>query len=276
MFFPDGLEDEDEYDSEEDPDFDYDEEDYYHHHGFDDLYDDVGDDYDYDVWGIQDQWTYVKNHEIVLCEYSPENKDGGEDITVPDVLKVAVMTTKLVDALKLRLGSEEEDSFRLRAVEVSSQLGGEEKVEQLHNNAKVMKKSVMKSLKRSLSELLPLSLEEHILENILGYLNLYDEETNQAWRLEIPEEDYPILTTIYLSLTQIYCKMRAWLFNTGPSDGPLTPEAIDQLQEVVSEFSEREDSRDQVEKGDKVGEEENKVKEEGNKVEEEGNQLERI
>lgn len=272
MFFPDGFEDDDEYDSEEDPDFDYDEVDYYHqyhHHGFDDLYDDVGDDYDYDVWGIQDQWTYVKNHEIVLCEYSPENKDGGEELTVPDVLKVAEMTMKLVDALKLRLGSEEEDIFLLTAEEVSSQLGGEEKVEQLHNSAKEMKKSVMKSLKRSLSELLPLSLEEHILENILGYLNLYDEETNQAWRLEIPEEDYPILTTIYLSLTQIYCKMRAGLFNTGPGDGPLTPEAIDQLQEVVSEFSEREDSRDQVEKGDKVGEEENKV-------EEEGNQLERI
>ena len=107
--FPAGFEDEyddvEEYDVE---DYDYDEEDYYHHHGFDDLYDDVGEDYDYDVWNIQDVGTYVCAHEMSLVEYSPENKEA-EDSTVLDVLKVAEMTIKLVDALKLRLDREEMD-----------------------------------------------------------------------------------------------------------------------------------------------------------------------
>ena len=115
MIFPDGFEDEDEYDVadeeiDSDPDFDYDEEDYYHHHGFDDLYDDVGEDYDYDVWHIADLWTYVKDHEMVLYEYSPESKEA-EDSTVLDVLKVAEMTIKMFDAHKLRLDSELMDRY---------------------------------------------------------------------------------------------------------------------------------------------------------------------
>ena len=110
MYFPEGFDDEDEYDGEDDLAFDYDEEDYYHHHGFDDLYDDVGEDYDYDVWQIEDPLVNVQDHEILLYEYSPETK-GVEDSTVVDVLKVADMTIKLVDALKLRLGSEEMDRY---------------------------------------------------------------------------------------------------------------------------------------------------------------------
>ena len=108
MYFPEGFDDEDEYDSEDDPSF-YEDEDYYHHHGFDDLYDDVGEDYDDDIWQqIHDHWFYVQVHEMFLYEYSPEAKEA-EDSTVLDVLKVADMTIKLVDALKLRLGSEEMD-----------------------------------------------------------------------------------------------------------------------------------------------------------------------
>ena len=52
----------------------------------------------------------TKDHEMVLYEYSPENKDA-EDSTVLDVLKVAEMTIKMVDALKLRLGSELMDRY---------------------------------------------------------------------------------------------------------------------------------------------------------------------
>ena len=112
MIYPVGFEDEDEYDGEydEEEDFDYDEEDYFHHPGFDDLFDDVGEDYDYDVWRIQDLWIYVKDHEMILCEYSPESKEV-EGSTVLDVLKVAEMTIKLVEALKLRLDSEERDRY---------------------------------------------------------------------------------------------------------------------------------------------------------------------
>ena len=111
MYFPEGFDDEDEYDGEDDLDFDYDEEDYYHHHGFDDLYDDVGEDYDYDVWHIEDQEFYVQDHEIALYEYSPETILV-EDSTVLDVLKVSDMTIKLVEALKLRLGLDSEEMDR--------------------------------------------------------------------------------------------------------------------------------------------------------------------
>ena len=107
MYFPEGFDDEDEYDSEDDLASVYDLEDYYHHHGLDDLYDDVGEDYDYDVWH---PLVNVQDHEILLYEYSPETK-GFEDSTVVDVLKVADMTIKLVDALKLRLGSEEMNRY---------------------------------------------------------------------------------------------------------------------------------------------------------------------
>ena len=116
MYFPEGFEHGYVYDydgeDEDDPEDDYDEEDYYHHHGFDDLYDDVGEDYDY-LWHwhiYDDQWTAVKDHEIFLFEYSPESKEEEEPRLV-DVLMLAEMTIKLVDALKLRLSSEEMDRF---------------------------------------------------------------------------------------------------------------------------------------------------------------------
>ena len=51
--------------------------------------------------------------------------------------------------------------FQRVAEGVSRQLGGVEKVDQLHINAKEVKKIAMKSIKRSLSEVLPVSLEEH-------------------------------------------------------------------------------------------------------------------
>ena len=111
MYFPEGFDDEDKYDGEDDLDIDYDEEDYYHHHGFDDLYDDVREDYDYDVWHIEDQEDYVQDHEIVLYEYSPETILV-EDSTVLDVLKVSDMTMKLVDAVKLRLRLDSEETIR--------------------------------------------------------------------------------------------------------------------------------------------------------------------
>ena len=162
----------------------------------------------------------------------------------------------------------------MRADEVSSELGGDEKADQLHNIAKEMKKFAMTSLKRSLSEVLPVSLEEHILENILGYLKMDDEDDEEASWLETSEEDKAILTPIYFSLSQIYCSMRGGLFNTGPGHG-LTPEAIDHLRCLMSDFSEREKNKDQVEEGDN---EEGEIKDEGagNQVGQKENQLEKI
>ena len=105
-------------------------------------------------------------------------------------------------------------TYKEIAVEISSQLGGGEKVEQLHNNAKEAKKIALKSLRNSLSEVLPWSLEEHLLDNILGHLNLLEEEeeANESWRLEIAEEEKPGLSSLYLHLSQIYSQIRTNLF----------------------------------------------------------------
>ena len=123
----------------------------------------------------------------------------------------------------------------MKAAIVSSQIGGEEKVEQLQNNARPAKKIAMKSLRKSLSEVLQVSLEEHILDNILGHLNLLDEEANDYWRLEIADEDIPGLSSLYLHLSQIYNEMKNGLF-WYCGNAYLTPAPIDQLEKTVSEL----------------------------------------
>ena len=64
---------------------------------YDDDYDEPDNDYDYVV---------LQGHELLLDQYRPETT-AAEDSSVVDVLKVADMTIKLVDALKLRLNSAE-------------------------------------------------------------------------------------------------------------------------------------------------------------------------
>ena len=73
-------------------------------YAFDDFNDDYGDDYEPDY---EDE-DVLQDHELFLYEYSPEAKEA-EDSTAVDVLKVADMTIKLVDALKLRLNRAEMD-----------------------------------------------------------------------------------------------------------------------------------------------------------------------
>ena len=81
-------------------------------------------------------------------------------------------------------------------------------MEELIINAREAKKIAMKSLRKSLAEMLPWSLEDHLLDNILGHLNLLEEEANQSWRLETAEEDKPGLSSLYQHLSQIYSKIR--------------------------------------------------------------------
>ena len=69
-------------------------------------------------------------------------------------------------------------------------------MDQLHINTKKAKKIVMKSLRKSLSEVLPLSLEEHILENILGHSNLLDVEATESWKLKTAEEETQAVLTL--------------------------------------------------------------------------------
>ena len=132
-------------------------------------------------------------------------------------------------------------SFNNVAKWVSWQLGGDGRVDQLHINTKKAKKIVMKSLRKSLSEVLPLSLEEHIVENILGHLNILDEE---SWKLKTAEEDKPRLSSLYHQLRQVYTKIRNELLLLGLNYNYLTPEVVDQLQEILAEIK-REDGIDE-------------------------------
>ena len=107
-----------------------------------------------------------------------------------------------------------------------------------------------------------MSMEEHVLNNILGNFNLMHEEANGDLRLEAAEEDKPFLSSLYHSLSQIYRKSKDGMMRY---DSDLLPELgsvdIDQLQELLSEFTEGEDSQDtsdEAEKGEEVVDKENK------------------
>ena len=93
----------DEYDGSEDDDY------HYHNHMYDDLYDDVGDDYDYDAW---DAGYKVEAHEMFLFEYHPELLDD-EKPDLFNVLELAEMTSKLVDAVWLRIGRVSSEDLQL-------------------------------------------------------------------------------------------------------------------------------------------------------------------
>ena len=114
-------------------------------------------------------------------------------------------------------------------------------MEQLQNNAREAKKIAMKSLRKSLSEVLQVSLEEHILDNILGHLNLLDEEADDYWRLETAEEEMSGLSSLYHHLSEVYSEMKEGLF-LGLFLRKLTLKPLDfgttlmRLQEILSEL----------------------------------------
>ena len=157
MIYPEFFEEDDvddyDYDSEEE-EYDYEEE----------------DDLDLDDW----HWHIpVLNHEMCLYQYSPEDV---EDVTIFDLLKVSAMTTKLVDSVNLcKEGADEAEAEA--AYRVEKLLGGEENMNELERSSKDIKKFAMKSLRTSLAKWLPvLAVEEDILDNILGHMNLLDME----------------------------------------------------------------------------------------------------
>ena len=86
------------------PDYYYEEDYYYFSDEDSEPHFDTPSDYDYEF----DEDDHIQEHEMFLYEYSPESKEV-EDLTGLDVLKVSDMTIKLVDAIKLRLDSEEID-----------------------------------------------------------------------------------------------------------------------------------------------------------------------
>ena len=119
-----------------------------------------------------------------------------EDLTFIDVLKVVDSSIKLVAALKLQY----------RGLLLSADwIAFAEKIEEMETDYMKMKKFVMRKLRGKLSELLPaVSMEEDILDNILGHMNPQDEDAKMTLKfVETTEEEKAILTPICLYLEQI-------------------------------------------------------------------------
>ena len=121
-----------------------------------------------------------------------------EDLTFIDVLKVVDSSIKLVAALKLQY----------RGLLLSADwIAFAEKIEELETDYMKMKKFVMRKLRGKLSELLPaVSMEEDILDNILGYMNPQGEDAKMTLKfVETTEEEKAILTSI-CPLLEIVCR----------------------------------------------------------------------
>ena len=132
---------------------------------------------------------------------------------------------------------------------------------QLVSDCKEVKKFAMRSLRRSLSELLPvLSMEE---DNILGYLNPLAEDANVAWKfVETKEEDKTFLTSIYRHLSEVYSMMKRGLFTLSykevrddfDNNKRRRPLLRGQLQGILAEIKKGEDQG--AEEGQDLGAEE--------------------
>ena len=125
-----------------------------------------------------------------------------------------------------------------------------EKIDKFLTDCREVKKFVMRSLRGKLSELLPvLSLEEDILDNILGYMNPQDEDANVTWKfLETTEEEKAILTSLYRHLSKVYSQTRDRLL-APPFTNMFYPYRVvpmsllgDQLQRILAEINDGEDS----------------------------------
>jgi len=222
-------------------------------------YDDDDDDFlelDYDDidWNI----PVVLDHEMFLFMYIPEEEDGAEekDVTVFDVLKIADMTIKLHEAIELRkvdcdcdigifdLENIDVNSHYVTALMVENLIGGKQKFDVLRKLMRNVKNFTMTSLRASLSDVLPteISLEEDILDNILQSMNLLEAypKAKELWKfVEDSEEEKRTLSNLFERISRVFGKMRDDLFSS-PTDfehtflvSELSPELIDQLQEVV-------------------------------------------
>ena len=155
---------------------------------------------------------------------------------------------------KARREESSEEFDRANMVELS--LGGERKVDQLVTDCRKAKKFVMGRLKISLSGLLPVSLEEDILDNILGFLNPLDNDAILAWKsVETSEAEKTILASIYRHLFEIYSWIRRGLYTFSYieveevrqdcHDNKMRPLLRDQLQRILAEIKEGEEGGDQ-------------------------------
>ena len=118
---------------------------------------------------------------------------------------------------------------------------------ELERSSKDIKKFAMKSLRTSLAKWLPvLAVEEDILDNILGHMNLLDmeQDVGQDWKFaESTEEEKVVIDSLYNCLSEIYRLMREDLFGFGEYYSYIyhlsqLPDLIEQLQGVVAQIYE--------------------------------------
>ena len=157
------------------------------------------------------------------------------------------MTTKLVDAVNLRKERADEDWWAESRVagrivcRVEGHLGGEENMKELDKTSKDIKEFAMKSLRTSLAKWLPvLAVEEDILDNILGHIDV-EQDVGEDWKfVESTEEEKLVIDSLYSCLSEIYRLMRKNLFRIPPlTFGSAQAQAqalIKQLQGVVSQI----------------------------------------
>ena len=188
-------------------------------------------------------------------DYIPEMK---EDVTFIDVLKVADMTIKLVDVIKYQ----EIPYIAFRPFYTRRSL---ERI-QISERLEEVKKFVMRSLRGKLSELLPVVSEEPIWVNILGYMNPLDKNANVTWKfVETTKEEKAILTSVYRYLSNVYRKIKQVFLTPHPAYHPSIPHPHpyskierllgDQLQKILAEISDGEESMAVGELEDQGGQE---------------------
>ena len=170
-----------------------------------------------------------------------------EDLTFIDVLKVVDSSIKLIAGFKLQN----------RGLLLSADwIAFAEKIEELETDYMKMKKFVMRKLKGQLSELLPaVSMEEDILDNILGHMNPQGEDAKMTLKfVETTEEEKAILTPICLYLEQI-CRNLDLVSRSLEAINKLKSPTDRHLQDILEFLAKVNEGEDNIAVEDQGGEE---------------------
>jgi len=175
-----------------DDDFDYtDEDDYdnddfdFHHGNVDDLYDDVGDDYDYDAWGINDD-DDGPAIPADLAEFYPEQKT-----CVKSFMELYVLCGKMLKMIKL---IDEHYVYVLQLCKFVL-------------NVKTVQAKCRVKIRSALGKVIPLPsvVVDRLLDHILGRESLGDEEFKFE---DVSAEDIGPLNLMYGKISSVYQYLR--------------------------------------------------------------------
>ena len=177
-----------------DDDFDYtDEDDYdnddfdFHHGNVDDLYDDVGDDYDYDAWGINDDDDYPAIP-ADLAGFYPEQKT-----CVKSFMELYVLCGKILKMVE----------YYGRLVEYYAYATSSKFV----MNVETVQDKCRVKIRSALGKVIPLPsvVVDKLLDHILGGQSLGDEDFKFE---DISVEDIGPLNLMYGKISSVYQYLR--------------------------------------------------------------------